>query len=226
MGALFAVEQGGVPAWSFSELANVHALLWRWPEQQGLRPPRPPRGFEWWLSEPEVANVPGARKAEVSRLLSYAPYYQDVIFYGRPEEVDWLRDRGFVIDFERGGLAIARFRACPAELEIAPGPRGHSATILQFGWTPATEPTFSSTLPAQPESHEARRWPVPECPCGEVWFRVLFDYDGDGRLSDGDGTCMEARPDGVVAARILAGGGERIACSPGQIVKLPGRPHP
>jgi hypothetical protein len=220
MGALYAVEQGGVPAWNFAESASVHALLWRWPEQQGLRPPRPARGFEWWLSEPEVVNVPGARKAGVSHLLSYAPYYQDVIFYGRPEEVDWLRERGFVIDFERAGLAIARFHACPADLEIAPGPRGHSATIIQFGWTPATEPTFSTTMPAQPESQEPRRWPVPECPCGEVWFRVLFDNDGDGRLSEGDGTCLEARPDGMVAARIAAGG-ERVFCRPGQRVKLP-----
>ena len=223
MGALYAVEQGGVPAWTFAESSSIHyALLWRWPEQQGLRPPRPMRGFEWWLSEPEVVNVPGARKAAVSHLLSYAPYYQDVIFYGRPEEVDWLRERGFIIDFERAGLAIARFHACPAELEIAPEPRGHSATIIQFGWTPASEPTFSTTLPAQPENKEARRWSVPECPCGDIWFRVLFDYDGDGRLSEGDGTCLEARPDGMVEARIAAGG-ERVACHPGQVVRLPAR---
>jgi len=225
MGALFAVEQGGVPAWVFADIPSVHALLWRWPEQQGLRPPRPERGFEWWLSEPEVANVPGARKAAVSHLLSYAPYYQDVIFYGRPEEVGWLRERGFIIDFERAGLAIARFHACPADLEIAPGPRGHSATILQFGWSPAAEPTFSATLPAQPDSQEARHWSVPECPCGDVWFRVLFDNDGDGRLSAGDDLCMEARPDGMVAARIAAGGA-RVPCHPGQSVKLPARARP
>ncbi|HEX7508712.1 MAG TPA: hypothetical protein VF550_18215, partial [Polyangia bacterium] len=218
-GALFAVEQGGVPAWSFAELANVHALLWRWPEQHELRPPRPARGFEWWLSEPEVLDVPGARKAAVSHLLSYAPYYQDVIFYGRPEEVDWLRERGFAIDYQRGGLAIARFRACPAELDMAPGPSGHAATIVQFGWAPATEMTFSTSLPAQPQSQETRRWSLPECPCGEVWFRVLFDYDGDGRASTGDGTCVEARSDGVLTTRI-AENGQHVLCRPGQGVGL------
>jgi hypothetical protein len=223
IGSLFAVEQGGVPAWSFTEFANLHALVWRWPEQQGLRPPRPARGFEWWLSESEVLNVPGARKAAVSHLLSYAPYYQDVIFFGRPEEVDWLRERGFDIDYQRAGLAIARFRACPAQLEIAPGPSGHAATIIQFGWAPATQPTFSTSLPAQPESQEVRRWSLPECPCGEVWFRVLFDHDGDGRLSPGDGTCAEARPDGMVTAHIAAGG-DRVHCRPGQEVRFPALP--
>ena len=217
MGALFAVEQGGVPAWSFAESASIHALLWRWPEQQGLRPPRPARGFEWWLSEPEVLNVPGARKAALNHLLSFAPYYQDVIFYGRPEEVDGLRERGFAIDYQRGGLAIARFHACPTELELTPGPGGHAATIIQFGWAPATEMTFSTSLPAEPESQKARRWLLSECPCGEVWFRVLFDHDGNGRLSPGDSTCLEARPDGVVTARIAAGGG-RVLCRPGQTV--------
>ncbi len=215
IGSIYAVQQGGVPAWTFAETDILDPVVWRWPEQKGLRPPRPERGFEWWLSEPETLVVPGARKAAVSHLLSYAPYYEDVIFYGRPEEVDWLRQRHFAIDYERGGLAIARFRACPAALAIFPGTRGHAATILQFGWAPSTQPTFSTTMAAENRTQAPRRWSVPESPCGDVWFRVLFDNDDSGKLSPGDDTCVEASPQGVLNAHIAAPSA-LITCHPGR----------
>jgi hypothetical protein len=218
LGSLFAVEQGGVPAWTFVESSTIHHLVWRWPEQQGLRAPRPERGFEWALSEPEMLRAPGARKAAVERLLSYAPYYEDVIFYGRPDEVEWLHERHFAIDYQRGGLAIARFQACPATFEFAPGEAGHASTILFFGWYPATEPTFSTTLPAEPDSQTARPWQLRECPCGDIWLRVLFDNDGDGRLSSGDSTCLEGTAQGVLVAHIRPGE-NRILCHPGRVPK-------
>jgi len=215
IGSIYAIEQGGVPAWTFADNEQLHTVVWRWPEQQGPRPPRPERGFEWALSEPEILSVPGARKAAVQRLLSYAPYYEDVIFYGRPDEVQWLHDRQFIIDYERGGLAIARFRPCPAQVDLYPSALGHSRTVAYFGWAPASEPTFSTVLPAVGDGQSARAWPIQECPCGEVWFRILFDNDGDGRASAGDTTCLEANAQGLVSANVLEGG-VRLSCHPGR----------
>ncbi len=213
-GALYAVEQGGVPAWVFAESARIRRIVWRSPDERERRYPAPERGFEFWLSEPEVANVPGARKAAVNRLLSYAPYYEDVIFYGRPEEVEWLRERDFAIDFQRGGLALARFVACPATLELSPGPQGHTTTFLQFGWAPSSDPIFSTSLPAEPEAKSARPYRVPESPCGEVWFRVVFDEDGDGRVSSGDSTCVGSDAQLRLVAHVTPNA--RFACAPGQ----------
>jgi hypothetical protein len=215
VGSLYAVAQGGVPAWSFTDLAQLHHVVWRWPERQGLRPPRPERGFEWSLSEPVVVAHPERRQAEINYLLSYAPAYEDVIFYGRPEEVRWLHERHFTIDYEKGGLAIARFHACPATLELAAGPSGHSATLLAYGWAPSRETTLADTLPTAPGAVAARPWHVGTSPCGEIWFRVLFDNDGNGRLSPGDTTCLEANAQGVLGARMVEGGGV-VPCHPGR----------
>lgn len=219
-GALYAVEQGGVPAWAFAESARVRRIVWRWPEGSDRGVPMPERGFEFWLAEPEVANVPGARKAAVGRLLSYAPYYEDVIFYGRPDEVEWLRERNFAIDYQRGGLALARFQACPVVLALAPGLHGHAATFIQFGWAPSPEPTFSARLPAVPGASVERTYAVPESPCGDVWFRVVFDDDGDERVSRGDSTCTNADAQLRLMAHVAPN--TRVPCAPGK----PALAHP
>jgi hypothetical protein len=211
MGSIFALAQGGVSIYPFAELGGRSPGV----VASSQHPPYPERGFEWWLSEPELLRVPGGREREIVHLLSYAPYYEDVIFYGRPDEVEWLRAWRFQIDYQRGGLAIARFQACPVELEIVPDDRGHRPTVLQFGWAPAETATFVMNLPALPGATTPRRIPVPESGCGDVWFRVLFDEDHDGRASAGDTTCREASPAGVVFIRA---GTRRAICSPSQAV--------
>lgn len=211
-GALYAVAQGGVPAFGFAESETLHELVWRWPVGQGLRPPRPARGFEHWLSEPALLALPGGRKAAVTRLLAYAPYYEDVIFYGRPEEVAWLHERRFDIDYEKAGLAIARFHACPATLAVEPGPAGHHAAFVEFGWTPASQPAQSLRLPAMPGAHTAREIPFVS-PCGDVWFRVFFDENGDGARSTGDTACVEADPTGGLGLHVEPEG-SRAVCHP------------
>ena len=216
VGALYAVAQGGVPAFGFAESPVIHPVVWRWPVGQGLRPPRPTRGFEHSLSEPEVLGLPGGRKAAVTRLLSYAPYYEDVIFYGRPEEVAWLHARRFDIDYEKGGLAIARFHACPLTLEIEPAPAGHPAAFVEFGWTPARQAVTSLRLPAVPGAQSARELPM-QSPCGDVWFRIFFDENGDGKLSAGDTACLEADESGGFGVHVEPDG-SRARCRPGRPV--------
>ena len=188
----------------------------------GLAHRAPSAICEWHLSAPDVLATPGRRKAAVTHFLSFAPYYEDVILYGRPDELAWLDEHHFTVDFARGGLAIARFRACPAVLDLTPGPRGHSATIVSFGWSPAVEPTLFTSLPAA-RTDTPRSWPVRNSPCGDVWFRVLFDNDGDGRLSAGDGTCLEANGQGVVGARITTTDGH-VACHAEQRLIPPADP--
>jgi hypothetical protein len=217
VGALYAVEQGGVPAFGFAESETLHALVWRWPVGQGLRPPRPARGFEHSLSEPEVLGLPGGRKAAVTYLLSFAPHYQDVIFYGRPEEVAWLHERHFLVDYEQGGLAIARFQACPTELVLAPGPSGHLATRVDLGWLPAKQTIHTLNLPAVAGAQTSRVLPIPS-PCGEIWLRVVFDGEPDA--ATGHTTCMESDANGVFAVHVEPGTSS-IPCHPGRPLHRP-----
>ena len=217
-GALFAVAQGGVPAYGFAEAETIHPLVWRWPVGQGLRPPRPTRGFEHALSEPEVLGLPGGRKAAVTRLLSFAPYYEDVIFYGRPEEVAWLHERRFDIDYEKGGLAIARFHACPVTLVVEPGPSGHPAAWVELGWTPARQAVQSMKLPAMLGALSPREIPLTS-PCGDVWLRVFFDDNGDGAMSAGDTACVESDESGGFGLHVEPEG-SRAHCHPGRPIDI------
>jgi hypothetical protein len=153
------------------------------------------------------------------RLLSYAPFYEDVIFYGRSEEVSWLRERHFDIDYAKGGLAIARFHACPLVLELMPGPSGHQAAWIEFGWTPAAQTVQAITLTAEPDTTAAREIAF-QSPCGEVWFRVVFDTNADGQIGPGDTACQESGQDAAFGVHVPLAG-TRVACWPGRALKLP-----
>jgi hypothetical protein len=213
-GALYAVAQGGVPAFGFAESETLHPLVWRWPVGQGLRPPRPVRGFEHSLSEPAILALPGGRKAAVTHLLSFAPYYEDVIFYGRPEEIAWLHERRFDIDYEQGGLAIARFHACPVTLVLHPGPAGHPAALVELGWTPARQVVQSMKVPGAPGAQSPREISVIS-PCGDVWFRVFFEGNGDGATSAAGSACLESDESGGFGLRVRPEGSS-APCHPGR----------
>lgn len=108
MGALYAIEQGGVPAHSFAGLTG-QGLTWRAPLATWM-PARPSRGFEWQLWEPKVEADAKERRAGIIHYLSYAPPFEDVILHARASEAPLLTELGFTVDFQQGGLFLARFQ--------------------------------------------------------------------------------------------------------------------
>jgi hypothetical protein len=210
---LFALQQGGVPAYLFAGAGAVHALTWQHPPDGLAMPPRPGRGNEWRLWEPGARADPSQRARALAHMLSYGPAYEDVIIFGLPEDRVVLRERGFVLDFERGNVTIARFVGCPARVRIEPPAGGLPPTLLLAGWWPDRRPTFSTTLAAR-ASNEAILVAIPQGPCGQIWIRVLFDMDGDGKLSPGDRTCRGSDASAVVQQRV-GPGTETVVCAAG-----------
>ena len=213
LGALYSVEQGGVPAFLFAGEGGFVDLAWRVPPAGSPMPARPVRGYEWQLWEPAARARPIERVRALSYLLSFGPAYEDVILHGLPGDIAVLRERGYVIDFERNGLAIARFAGCPVRIELHPPPGGFPPTLVTAGWAPATNTVYSVVL-APREDSNVQSVPLPESPCGDVWIRVLFDMDRNHTASPGDRFCQDADRNGVLQARITAPGA-RIVCAAG-----------
>ena len=211
--ALYALDQGGVPAYLFAGFGAIHALTWRHPPSGLAMPPRPSRGYEWLLWEPAARNDPAMRSRALTHLLGFGPAHEDVIFFGLPTDHAVMRERGFAPDFERGNVMIARFVGCPTRVRIEPPEGGLPPTLLLSGWWPDQRPTFSTTL-APRASNEAIVVPLPQSPCGQIWIRVLFDMDRDGKASPGDRTCQGANENSVVQ-HWVGPATETIVCAAG-----------
>ncbi len=211
LGALYSVQQGGVPAYLFAGFGGIQDLAYRAPPGGLPMPARPARGHEWQLWE---NDDPAVRVRALTHMLSFGPDYEDVIFHGRLADLALLRERGFVPDFQRGGLVIARFLGCPASIELRPPSGGLPPTLVTSGWLPAARPTFSVVLPADPDSG-ARLVPISNSPCGEIWIRVLYDMDRSGSQSTGDRHCAGANVDAVVTHRVMPGQSTTIVCEAG-----------
>lgn len=211
MATLYAIEQGGVPAYLFAGVGAIHALSYR-PQPDGIpMPERPARGYEWGLWSPAARADPTMRERALAHMLGYAPAYDDVMLWGTEADRAILRGRGFAVDFERGGVTIAHFVGCPARVRIVPPASGLPPTLLLAGWWPDSRPTFSSTLAARASS-ESFDLPLPQSPCGAVWIRVLFDMNGDGQLSAGDRLCAGADRNAVLR-HTLGPGADTIVCA-------------
>ncbi len=209
LGALYAIAQGGVPSVLFAGLSG-QVLRWRQAPETWM-PPRPPRGFEWQLWEPPVRADPKLRETILVRYLSFAAPFEDVILHARPEDAQLLDRLGFVIDFQRGGMMLARFRGCPFAVTAPAPPGGPAAVFLSVGWGGSTRPSFETVIAP---GASARTIEVPGTPCGEVWVRALFDLDGDRKLSPGDRLC-EGADEHAVVVRHVASEGSGFVCVPG-----------
>jgi hypothetical protein len=191
LGALYSVEQGGVPAFLFAGAGGIHDLAWRMPPEGLPMPEKPVRGYEWQLWEPASRARPIERARALNYMLSFGPAYEDVILHGLPGDMAVLRERGYVVDFERNDVAIARFAGCPASLELHAPPGGFPPTLVTAGWFPAANTVFSVVL-GPSEDSAVRSVRLPNSPCGAVWIRVLFDMDRNHTASPGDRLCQGA----------------------------------
>jgi hypothetical protein len=217
LGALYALEQGGVPAVLFAGL-SLQGIAWREPPATWM-PPRPVRGFEWQLWEPSVEQNARERRAGLIHYLSYAPPYEDVILHARPGDAALLHELGFVVDFQHGGLFLARFAGCALSVTAQPPAGGPSPLLLSAGWPPNPRPVFATAIAAEAASHPQR---FSRTPCGEAWWRIVFDLDGNGVPSAGDRVCAAANAAGIVVHHVRPAPDENhLVCAPGPALAAP-----
>jgi hypothetical protein len=202
LGELYAAEQGGVTPYGFTVNGALHPVLWR-AEARRAAPAAPDRRWAAELARPERAGDRALRRAVATFAAAHGADFEDVILWGRPEDVDDLLALGFDADFRRGGLAIARFRGCPLAVLFPPGSPAAGHT-LELGWLPAGTATHRFDLArAHARAGGGLALPLRQTPCGGVWLR----------FAEGDLACAGAGPDGrllVPSTRLTP----RVECRP------------
>jgi hypothetical protein len=204
LGAIYAVEQGGIPPYIFATNPKIHSFVLsaegrkRFPELYDLND----------LAEPKLAHDPLFRRGYVTFLAAVGAGFEDVVLYGRPEDGDVLVERGYEADVRRGGLFMGRFVGCPSTIEITtPAPR-KAAAFVELGFDPMPQALDRAVLPPE-KGQEAPAGATttaryrPKIPlCGPAWLRVTLDVDLSGSPSPGDRFCEGADPKGRVRVDI------------------------
>jgi hypothetical protein len=185
LGQLYAASQGGVTPYGFVTNPRMHHLVAR---PDASRAPALDRSYLEDLSRSGRGDDPAFRAALLTWIASRSLPFEDVIFFGRPDEADTLRDLGFREDFRRGGLSIARFRGCPVTVHLSPGIARSGASELETGWMPVSDPHARYALArgdAGPDGSLAL--PLRET-CAGLWLRIADadafcdGADAEGRL--------------------------------------------
>lgn len=211
LGALYAVQQGGIPSYTFVTNPKIHPFVFsaqgkaRYPE---LYDPAD-------LRDPRLASDPLARRTLLTFLATVGMPFEDVVIDGRPEDGQVLADRGYVTDFQKGGLFIGHFEGCPVTVEIhAPAQRA-VPLYLEYGFDPMPRALDQQMIPPPKtppaEPGEVTLKVVPKVPlCGGVWARVTLDLDKSRGPSKGDHFCEGA--DGKGRLHLTPRWGQTIPC--------------
>jgi hypothetical protein len=188
LGQLYAANQGGVTPYGFTLNPRMHHLITR-PGAAAHTPGRLERAYLADLTTPGRGEDPAFRAALLTYLASRGSEFEDVIFYGRPDEADLLRALGFTEDWRRGGLSIARFRGCPVRVHVSPAIAASGARALETGWLPASSAHARYDLARGDAAADGSRVLVLRETCAGLWLRlagtsaVCEGADAAGRLA-------------------------------------------
>jgi hypothetical protein len=197
VGALYAVQQGGVVPYTFVAIPQLHGFVLT---RGGYRRFKdvPDRKLMWGgLATTDPATQAPLRAGLLTSLASSGAAYQDVVFYGTAADREQISRRGYDTDFARDGLWIGHYRGCPMSLDVQFETPRSAPLIVEYGWHPIANAAESRVIAASdPPSADRVSVEWKSAPCGDVWVRAGLDKDGSGRWKPGDGACEGAGADG------------------------------
>jgi len=200
LGQLYMTEQGGLSPYNFMGTPTAHNFVVRTQPRRPY-PASPSYLVAESLSYGPSAPTPEARLTALAEYASAGRYFEDFVFYGSTRDVEEILSRGYVADHQQGGLLIARFQGCPAELEL---PATESPIRVSFGLAPSTDGASVALFDPAPTS---RQVPLELSPCGPVWIQVLT-VEGETETP----LCRGADARGRLVGRLEAG--DVVPCQP------------
>jgi len=189
LGKLYATAQGGFVPEVFAVDPAIHAALLK---PSARRLPAANSRYVLSLAVPENSADVALREAVTVYLAANATYYDDIVFLGRPADVELLKWLGFTIDWQNEGLALGRFRGCPLTVRI---PVADGAIIdqqqLEIGWVPALGVTHRYPFTRATREADDLVFVLRQT-CGEAWLRVANPPDAKTLVCDGAGDDVAA----------------------------------
>jgi len=182
---LYVLEQGGMTPYLFVGYPLVMPFAWR----ERPRIPRVPDQDLWANFRGGPFADPRARAAALDDMASAGAWYDDVIYYGPAAGARFFLARGFVADWRRGQLMIARFVGCPARMVVPPREADRDI-VLEYGWHPAEGRVWHVRIPQEATRGAPTTVPLAQSPCGPIWLRAFADRDGSSRWTAGEPLCL------------------------------------
>lgn len=136
VGQLFAIDRGAITPYGFDTMPNVH-LVTRRADQPF--PITPVRDYGTYFEQGANDEI---RAQELTRLASFAPYFDDFLYYGEERDIAALLRHGFEVEWHQQGLLIASFTGCTSHITLR-GTQAHG--LLHLGFLGADR--FDRTLP-------------------------------------------------------------------------------
>ncbi len=116
VGHLYAIDRSAITPYGFDSMPNVH-LVTRRPDRPA--PNTPVRDYGTYFAQGADDEV---RARELARLASFAPGFDDFLFYGEERDVVALLAHGFAVEWRDRGLLIASFTGCTARIALSGTP--------------------------------------------------------------------------------------------------------
>jgi len=202
LGALYAVQQGGVVPYTFVDIPQLHGFVLT---KAGYRrfPEIPNRKKLWGpLAQTDPVTDAPFHRLLLTNLARAGSGYQDIIFYGPSQDRKEIYQRGYVTDFEHDGLWIGHYRGCPLRFEVTLTTPTPAPLIVEYGWLPWLD---AAELRVVPQAARTEEGPIivdwETAPCGPVWIRAGVDKDASGRWKPVDGRCEGAGEDGRITVQ-------------------------
>ena len=197
LGQLYAAEQGGLAADTFAVSPTTHQVLIR--KDAEPFPAYPDRTYAIDLARAAQSERPQLRRKIASYAASFGSAFEDVIFFGTPDDAQVLVERGYEVDYRNEGFMLAHFRGCSLSLEVTDSQSGTNArpnaasnTQIEMGWFPLLEASqrfrLSDSAPAIFKLRGA--------PCGPVWLRVTSAAANENPSEALTRTCRGADAEG------------------------------
>jgi len=199
IGALYAVEQGGVVPYTFTARADLHPFVLTDQAKASL-PPVSPRSQFWWVYENRLTRLDErARFPLTTTLASQGSRFEDVLFHGLEEDRQVFLQRGFRTVWDSGKMAILQFEGCTLDLTVESAAEPKHPTLLEYSWFPSDSvfsapPILAKAFAGTGTATASLRG----VPCGVVRLRVFVDEDESADLSAADTTCERSEQDGAV----------------------------
>ncbi|HEX2870299.1 MAG TPA: hypothetical protein VHP33_03570 [Polyangiaceae bacterium] len=204
------IDHGGIEPTLFNGSPFVHAIELR---AEAPVPAAPDGLMESLARSPWFSAHQEFRRGVLTGLAADGmPFTGIHLVGGRPDDAAVFVERGYVTEFARGSILVARFEGCAAELLLPPSALNQGVNVYYEyglltakGVTPEPRALAKRLIPrATPAGSDALHVPLTERPCGQLWLRVVWDSDGSFTYSPGDRICANSNREGRLLATVTA----------------------